>query len=175
MAFGDFFPIFSEIAKNGRLTNKYLCCIKDTENANNGLNDIILLDYQPLDCEDNPVGDPLGVLPVLQVGKQNVDICNFQELADAINNNAVPYNENYQFLIDVNTNWVLSTNVALNLVHSVSISTLVGTVTVTIDGNAIDYPAGFTANFTASTTLTNDIEIDTDATGKAIVTIIAAT
>ncbi len=117
MALGDLFPLFSEIAKNGRLTNKFLCCIKDSENANNALAELVLTEYQPLDCADAPLGDPIDVLPVLQVGKQNVELCNVQELADAINGGgSVLYNENYHFFVDISTNWVLSANVPLNKV-----------------------------------------------------------
>jgi DNA repair ATPase RecN len=50
-----------------------------------------LVEFQVEDCDGNPVGTPMDVLPTIVMNKQIVSICNVQELADAINAGAKDY------------------------------------------------------------------------------------
>jgi len=50
-----------------------------------------LVEFQVEDCDGNPVGTPMDALPTIVLNKQIVSICNFQELADAINAGAKDY------------------------------------------------------------------------------------
>lgn len=56
--------------------------------------------FQVQDCSGNDVGTPENVLKVVQLNKATVQICNIQELADAINNGAV---DNTALLTSIDT------------------------------------------------------------------------
>ncbi len=144
--------LLSEIARKLRK----LECICANTAATSG---IIIENYQPLDCDGDPVGDPIDVMPTISVAKQDVAICNTQELADAINGGSAA-------LYDVATieaasgTWALSDNNDISKVHSIAI-TIIGTPGGTADfsiglGGTITVPVGFTYNNSATSVFNTD-------------------
>ena len=70
--------LLSEIARKLRK----LDCV--CEGINN-IDGTVIQNYQPLDCAGDPIGSPIDVMATVSVAKQDVAICNYQQLADAIN------------------------------------------------------------------------------------------
>lgn len=144
--------LLSEIARKLRP----LECICEGVNTTNN---IIIEDYQPLDCNGDPVGSPISVMPTISVAKQDVAICNTQELADAINGGTTTL-YNIPNVEAASGTWALSDNHDISKVHSISI-TIIGTPGGTADfsiglGSAITVPVGFSYNETASTEFNTD-------------------
>lgn len=167
----DQYQLLSEIAKRLRL----LECICKNTLSGGAVGSIIVEDYQPLDCDGNPVGDPISVMPVISVAKQDVAICNYQQVADAINEAGL---YNVPIIEVVTTNWALSDNNDITKVHSISISVIgtssADTIDLAIDGGTVaTLPAGFSTTWKASTTLGVDYVIsNVDGSANAIVTIL---
>ncbi len=154
--------LLSEMARRLRAIQCNTC-------LQSGASGTIVANYQPLDCDGDPVGDPIDVMPVISVAKQDVAICNTQELADAINGGStVLYNT--PTIETASIDWALSDLNDISKVHSISIS-VVGTPGGTVDlgigaGLPVMLPVGFTYTDTATTVFNLEYEL-TGFTGGA--------
>ncbi len=149
-----------------RLEN--LCCYLGP------LGNAIVENYQPVDCNGDPVGPPINVMATISVAKNDVAICNTTELAqaiaDAINlGSADLWNVPTMIVIPVDSTYAL-TDLGLDVtkLHSIDFSVITGTVD--IDGDlgggsqvAAGLPVGVNGGWTATTVWgTGDIEFTTD-------------
>lgn len=158
--------LLQESNKNLRLINKALCCGTNTATVT----------YQPVDCDGDPVGGLIQALPVLSVAKQDVSICNYQQVADAINGGDVAA-YNIPVIEAASSAWSLSDNNDTTTVHSISISVIGtpgGTLTLSIDGGtAVTLPVGYTYSGTATSTFGVDYDLASFAGGAtAVITIL---
>lgn len=163
--------LLSEIARKLRK----LDCICEGVNSESSL---VVEDYQPLDCNGDPVGSPLNVMPTIAVAKQDVNICNVDALAAAIDGgSSTPYNKP-RFLKYTSTRCLNGDDsIDMSKLHSVSFS-ITGSAgnTVTMAntlGGASDtvtgLPVGFSDSFAATTIFgTGDLCFNT-FTGDATV------
>lgn len=150
--------LLSEIARKLRK----LDCICEGVNSTGN---IIIEGYQPLDCNGDPVGSPISVMPTISVAKQDVNICNVTQLAEAIAGGT--YNE--PWIESAYTDWNMSTSSVITKVHSVTVTiigTAGGTVDLTIGGSPITLPVGFSGTWQATTTFNVDFVL-TNFTGGA--------
>ncbi len=139
--------ILSEIARKLRP----LSCICDNTGS------ALVKDYQPLDCNGDPVGTPIDVMATISVAKQDVSLCNSIEVATAINGEY-----NVPILETGFDGWILSSNNDISKVHSISISFTgtSGSADLTIDGGApVTCPIGYSYNLTVSTVLNVEYEL----------------
>lgn len=167
MAKSDSELLLSEIAKKLRTLQ---CICENTANSGGA----IVKDYQPLDCNGDPVGSPLNVLPTISVAKQDVRICN----TDAITGGT--FNKPITVVIPNSTDIQLSAlagSIDITKLHSVSLSVLSGTVDINGDlgggsQSATGLPKGTNILYVATTTFdTGDIEIITDPSGTVLITL----
>ncbi len=146
-----------------------LQCICENTAASGGA---IVKDYQPLDCNGDPVGPPIDVMATIAVAKQDVNICNVDAVLGGIYNIprivVVPPSSDQQL-----GDW----SVDVTKLHSISI-TVIGTGVVSEFHNNLagssdivnNLPTGFSTNFTATTTFgSGGVEIVTDDNTSVIV------
>lgn len=161
MAKSDAEVLLSEIAR--KLNT--LKCICNAVAATSG---IVIENYQPLDCNGDPIGAPISVMPTISVAKQDVAVCNWQQLSDGI---ALAVNGAYNepILESATTDWNLSDNNDISKVHSINIAvTGAGTVDLTIDGGtSVTLPVGYTYNQTVSSVFNKEYTLD-NFTGGAV-------
>ncbi len=156
MAKSDSEALLSEIARKLRT----LQCICENTAAVGG---VVVQNYQPVDCNGDPVGDPIDVIPTITVAKQDVSLCNYEQVATAIGE-AVngTYDVAGLYVIGEDATASLSDlGLDMSKLHSVSILVIPGTAntgTVDIsgdlgDGNqvATGLPVGVGTGWTAST------------------------
>lgn len=159
--------LLSEIAKRLRS----ICC----NTASTG--GTIVQNYQPLDCNGDPVGTPIDVMAMISVAKMDTSICNYQQVADAI---AGTYNvPNMGIVPSAGSTKALIADFLVDVtkLHSISI-VIIGTtgtvsMTGTLGGGTQTYatlPVGFSTNFVASTVFgTGDISWTTTGDATVIV------
>jgi len=154
----------SEVAKKLRS----LQCTLDCNLSQ--LSGTVVKNYQPIDCNGDPVGSPIDVMATVSIAKQDVSICN----TDAI---VGTYNVPNMIIVGPNASDTLAGNVDVTKLHSVAITIIGTTGTVDMTGSlgggvqtATGLPVGFSINFVASTVFgTGDISWTT--TGDATVII----
>ena len=138
--------------------------------------------YQPVDCDNTPVGEPIFTLPVIVANNIQSKICNTVDITAPIieeltnitdklssdctnpinvnvcNSGGVPvtsYNNNEQIVLEDTA----TTTLAANTYHSISIAIISGAANITIDGITLLAPAGYTKQLQASTLLVNSITV----------------
>lgn len=154
--------LLSKIFTELRTVNKNLCCGNGGGGGGGGTFDGHIIsdctdpvyvsicqtgEFQPTDCDGNPVGPVLEVLPVLSVGKQTVHVCNIDEFATAVQGQL------YNSVAQQETN---STPITIpgNTVHAISYKIISGTVDITIGATTLTYAAGEADSEQASTLIT---------------------
>lgn len=159
--------LLSEIARKLRK----LDCICEGVNATGN---IVIKNYQVLDCNGDPIGSPIDVMPTISVAKQDVSICNTDALALAITG---IYNVSTMSVVPINTVYSLTDlGVTVEKLHSISFTVLTGTVSIsgTLGGGtqtATGLPVGVSSGWTASTEFgTGGIEFTTNGTGTILIT-----
>lgn len=138
----------------------------------------IVTDFQPLDCNGDDVGAPLDVVPMIQMGRVDTNICNIDAIATAINGGDYNFNihhattpgeefstTGFGYQIGIQDDYTI---------HSISYTVLPGgTADITINGVTItDLPSGYTGEFTASSSITNNITIESTSTARVVFTAI---
>lgn len=170
MAKSDSELLLSEIAKKLRTLQ---CICENTANSGGA----IVKDYQPLDCNGDPIGSPLNVMPTISVAKQDVSLCNYQQLADAINlGETIPYNIPVIWSIGPDSSG--ATGLDMSKTHSLSFTIIGTTGTVTFSGNLGDgsqsltgIPTGVSFGIQATTVFAiGDITITTTGDATVIIT-----
>jgi len=110
--------------------------------------------FQILDCEGLPIGTPQDILKTIVLNKLTTQICNVQELADAINAvTPITYNNVNHYLLD-NTNPILT--IPANTVHSISYKIIDATVDISINGTILPYIVGESDMEEATTLIANE-------------------
>ncbi len=147
-----------------------------------GDNSIVVRNYQPLSCSGEPIGPPIDVMPTISVAKQDSNICNYQQLAqaiaDAINlGSADLYNVPFMATIPTGTTSAIIADLGLDItkLHSISFAVLAGTVD--ISGNlgggtqsATGLPATASDGWQVTTVFgTGDLTFTTDGSGIVLV------
>jgi len=166
--------LLSEIAKKLRILE---CICKNTASSGGA----IVKDYQPLDCNGDPVGTPLDVMATISVAIQDVSVCNYQQLADAINlGQTNPYNVPFMTIVGESSEFNLIVDGGLDVtkLHSVSFSVLGTTGTVDISGdlgagnqNGTLIPVGASSGWTATTTFgSGTLNFTTTANARVLIT-----
>ncbi len=166
--------LLSEIARKLRK----LDCICEGINSESTL---VIKDYQPLDCNGDPIGSPLNVMPTIGIAKQDVSVCNYQQLADAINlGQTNPYNVPFMAIVGESSEFNLIVDGGLDVtkLHSVSFSVLGTTGTVDINGdlgagnqNGTLIPVGASSGWTATTTFgSGTLNFTTTANARVLIT-----
>ncbi len=150
-----------------RKLTENLCCAAPLFN--------IVVPFQVTNCAGDPIGSPVNVVPVINLGNTQASICNYVQLAEAIataieGGVVVFYNEPIWEL--ATDGWNLSDNNDIAKVHSISIS-VTGTPGDTADltingGTAVTMPVGFSYNQTFSSTVNKEYTID-NFTGSPVV------
>lgn len=111
--------------------------------------------FQITDCAGLPIGTPQNIKKTVVLNTTTTNICNVQEIADAINAIApTTYNTN---TTQIATNNVIT--LAATTYHSVSVAVLSGSVTIDVNGVSFTAPAGYNNMWKADTLLTNVITI----------------
>lgn len=160
--------LLMESNRNTRKLLENLCCAAPLFN--------IVTPFQVTNCDGDPIGDPLNVIPVINVGNSQVSLCNIIPLAEAIataieGGTVVFYNEPIWEYADSGT-WNLSDNNDISKVHSISISvagTAGGSVHLTIDGGTpVNMPVGLNYNLTVSSVINKEYTLDTFAGGATV-------
>jgi hypothetical protein len=169
--------LLQEGNKNTRQIKEQLCC-------SSALDNLVILNYQVIDCNGDPVGDPLSVLPTISMSKQDVSLCNVDELATAIAlaitlGSPVFYNipNIYELLPDTTTALVADLGVDVTKLHSIAFTVYgtMGTLAIagTLGGGVQTItaaPSGVSGGFPATTVFgTGDITFT--ITGDATVLI----
>ncbi|MEI6887581.1 MAG: hypothetical protein WCK31_05090 [bacterium] len=164
--------LLSEIARKLRK----LDCICEGVNLTGNL---VVKNYQPLDCSGLPVGSPIDVMPTISIAKQDVSVCNTTALATAING---LYNvPNMIIVASGGTTDTISTHIDVTKLHSVSVTIIGTTGTVDMTGDlgggiqtATALPVGFSINFDASTVFgSGDISFTTTGDATVIISCIS--
>lgn len=153
--------VLSEIARKLRK----LDCICD------GTQGLSIKNYQPIDCNGDPVGSPIDVMPTISIAKQDVAICNTDAIVGTYN---IP---NMIIVASGGTTDTLVAHTDVTKLHSVAVTIIGTTGTVDMTGNlgggvqtSTGLPVGFSINFDASTVFgSGDISFTT--TGNATVII----
>jgi hypothetical protein len=112
--------------------------------------------FQITDCELGNIGTPQEVKKTVVLNKLTTQICNAQELADAINATTT-YNNVQHYLLD-STNPILI--IPANTVHSISYKIINGTVDISIDGVILPYVLGESDMEEATTLIANEYIFD---------------
>lgn len=166
MAKSDSELLLSEIAKKLRT----LQCICENTATTGGA---IVQSYQPLDCNGDPVGPPISVMPTISVAKQDVSICNTGDIIGAYN---IPYmvivGESAEF------NLIVDGSLDVTKLHSVSCTILGTTGTVDFSGDlgggtqsGTAIPVGASFGWEASTVFgTGTLNFTTTADAKVLIT-----
>jgi len=152
--------LLQESNKNLRQIKETLCCGSTLSNA------VVL--YQPIDCNGDPVGPEMYVLPTISVAKQDVNICNHEQITFPTGY------YNFPTVEEATAAWRLSDNNDPSKVHSISISVIVGTIDLIVDNGAtVTLPTGYTYNNTASSEFDCDFELTNFGVGaRAIISTI---
>ncbi len=156
--------------------NLLKCICANTAGESATLADLVVEGYQPTDCNGDNIGPEINVLPVINIGKVDSSICNYQQVAEAIalaieGGVVVFYNEPIWEYADSGT-WNLSDNNDISTVHSISITvggTAGGTVKLAIDGGTpIQIAVGFSYNLTVSSTINKEYALTDFAGGVQV-------
>ena len=112
--------------------------------------------FQITDCAGLPIGTPQDIKKTVVLNTTTTNICNVQELADAINATTT-YNNVQHYLLD-NTNPILI--IPANTVHSISYKIINATVDISIDGVILPYVLGESDMEEATTLIANEYIFD---------------